>query len=224
VNLAHYVHKKAGRDAIGVMSKEVRGAFWDDLCEHAEALEAQRLALGVVLVGLLIALSVVLLCPVRAKCEEPREPILRIALDDSPQSQMLKAELTRDWHRPNPRVALSRRQNTDLAVIGHTMAGIQWDINRTFAVTYVGRDAVPFPTRLHLPAIKMPSAQWESIDRRAFAFKTRPLLTLDWYRTRYAALYDREASLDTLATDACRDEGYSGPDQVETPPPWETVP
>jgi hypothetical protein len=152
-----------------------------------------------------------------------RKATLSIALDDSAESQMLRAELSRDWLRANPNVVLTKRQRADLAVIGRSMNSIQARLFEQFAIVYVELDSVPLPDRLHLPAVRINRGRWESLDRRAFAFETRPLLTLDWYRTRYAALYDREASLDTLADDACRDEGYSGPAQVETPPPWETV-
>ena len=151
-----------------------------------------------------------------------RKATLSIALDDSAASQMLRAELSRDWLRANSRLVLTRRQQADLAAIGRSMNAIQAQLLAEFTVVFVDRDCVPLPERLHLPAIRINRSRWESLDRRAFAFETRPLLTLDWYRTRYAALYDRETSLEGLTTDACRDEGYSGPAQIETPPPWAT--
>ena len=94
---------------------------------------------------------------------------------------------------------------------------------------YVERESVPLSAmgadgkrvRLHLPALRINHGRWESLDRRAFAFETRPLLTIDWYRARYAALFDRNASLDTLADYGCSEEGYSGSSQVELPAPWE---
>jgi hypothetical protein len=159
-----------------------------------------------------------------ASAAEPlRKATLSIAIDDSTASKMLRAELRRDWLHANPGAVLTKRQKADLAVIGHSMHAIQSQLFAQFVIVYVEPESVPLPERLHLPAVRINRGRWESLDRRAFAYETRPLLTLDWYRTRYAALYDREASLDALAADACRDEGYSGPAQVETPPPWETV-
>jgi hypothetical protein len=171
----------------------------------------------------ILALLLIRLATTASAGEPQRKAILSIALDDSPASQMLRAELSRNWLHANSRVVLTKRQQTDLAVIGRSMNAIQSQLDAQFAIVYVERESVPFPERLRLPAVRINHGRWESLDRRAFAFETRPLLTLDWYRARYAALYDREASLDTLAADACRDEGYSGPAQIETPPPWETV-
>ncbi len=169
-----------------------------------------------------LVISVVISVASTAQTAEPqRKTTLSIVLDDSAASQMLRAELSRDWLHSNPNLVLSKRQRADLAVIGRSMNAIQARLVAQFAIVFVESDSVPLPERLHLPAVRINRSRWESLDRRAFVFETRPLLTLDWYRTRYAALYDREASLDTLAVDACRDEGYSGPVQVETPPPWE---
>jgi hypothetical protein len=173
----------------------------------------------------IMILALLLVSPATtASASEPRrKATLSIALDDSAASQMLRAEMSRDWLQANSRVVLTKRQKTDLAVIGRSMNAIQAQLLAEFMVLYVDRDCVPLPERLYLPAIRINRGRWESLDRRAFAFETRPLLTLDWYRTRYAALYDRDASLDALAADPCRDEGYSGPAQIETPAPWETV-
>jgi hypothetical protein len=160
--------------------------------------------------------------PGRLCSAEPvRKPTLSLALDDGPRSQMLRSELSRDWLKPNAAIVLTRHQRTDLLVTGNSMNAIRWQLVAQFVIVFVGPDSVPFPTRLHLPAIRVNRGRWESIDRRAFAFETRPLLTLDWYRTRYAAVFDRDASLDALAEYGCSDEGYSGAAQVETPAPWE---
>jgi hypothetical protein len=148
-----------------------------------------------------------------------RKPTLSIALDDGPHSQMLRHELERDWRRPNPQVRLNPRQYADLMIISRSMNAIRDQVRAQFVIVYVERDAVPMPERLRLPAVRINRQRWESLNQRAFAFETRPLLTLDWYRARYVALYDRETSLDALV-DGCRDEGYSGSAQVETPPPW----
>jgi hypothetical protein len=156
--------------------------------------------------------------------EPPRKPTLSIALDNTRASHMLRAELTRDWLHANPAVVLTRRQQTDLAVVGHSMRAIQGQLVAQFVIVYIDTERVfpsTLPDRLRLPAVRINRGRWESLDRRAFAFETRPLLTLDWYRTRYAALYDRNASLDALAEYACSDEGYSGAAQVETPAPWD---
>jgi hypothetical protein len=174
---------------------------------------------------LLAAWLAVLTVLVVRSAEPPRKPTLSIALDDTPASRMLRAELSRDWLHANPAVVLTRRQQTDLAVIGHSMHAIQAQLIAQFVIVYIdsnsAEDTVSLPDRLRLPAVRINRGRWESLDRRAFAFETRPLLTLDWYRTRYVALYDRNASLDALAEYACSDEGYSGAAQVETPPPWE---
>lgn len=156
--------------------------------------------------------------------EQPRKPVLSVALDDAAPSRMLRYELSRDWLRPNPAVVLTRRQRADLACIGHGMNALRAQLVAQFVIVYVEPDNVPLPQRRHLPAIRINRGRWESIDRRAFAFETRPLLTLDWYRTRYVALFDRDASLDALSEYGCSDEGYSGSAQVEKPAPWDLTP
>jgi hypothetical protein len=156
--------------------------------------------------------------------EPIRKPTLTLAVDDGPRSKMLRNELTRDWLAPNPCVHLSRRQRNDLAVVGHSMNALRNQIAWTFRIQYVCPEQVPMPERLHLPAVRINRGRWESIDRRAFAFETRPLLTLDWYRARYVAVFDRDSSLDALADYGCTDEGYSGAANVELPAPWEISP
>lgn len=164
----------------------------------------------------------VLLTVAVVRSAEPlRKPTLSLALDDSGPSRMLRSELSRDWLRPNSALRRTQRQRSDLAVVGRSMNGLKSQIVAQFVIVYVEPDAVPLPERLHLPAVRINHGRWESIDRRAFAFETRPLLTLDWYRSRYAALFDRNASLDALAEYGCSDEGYSGAAQIETPAPWE---
>jgi hypothetical protein len=153
--------------------------------------------------------------------EPPRKPTLWLALDESGPSQMLRGELSRNWLCPNRDVVLSRRQRNDLAVIGHSMNALRAQIFAQFTVKFVERDCVPFPACLHLPALRINRGRWELLDRRAFAFETRPLLTLDWYRARYAALFDRDASPDALADYGCSEEGYSSATQIELPAPWE---
>jgi hypothetical protein len=156
--------------------------------------------------------------------EPPRKPTLALALDDGAPSRMLRSELSRNWLRPNAAIVLTRRQRSDLAIIGHSMQALQAQLVAEFVIVYVEPEAVPSSTRLHLPAIRINRGRWESIDRRAFAFETRPLLTLDWYRARYVALFDRDATLDSLAEYGCAEEGYSGAGQIETPAPWELKP
>jgi hypothetical protein len=161
--------------------------------------------------------------------DPPRKPTLWLALDESAPSQMLRGELSRNWLCPNRDVVLSRRQRNDLAVIGHSMNALRAQVFAQFSVEYVERDCVPLSAmgadgrivRLHLPAVRINHGRWESLDRRAFAFETRPLLTIDWYRARYAVLFDRDASPDALADYGCNEEGYSGSGQVELPAPWE---
>jgi hypothetical protein len=161
--------------------------------------------------------------------DPPRKPTLWLALDESAPSQMLRGELSRNWLCPNRDVVLSRRQRNDLAVIGHSMNALRAQVFAQFSVEYVERDCVPLSARaadgrivrLHLPALRINHGRWESLDRRAFAFETRPLLTIDWYRARYAVLFDRDASPDALTDYGCSEEGYSGTTQVELPAPWE---
>jgi hypothetical protein len=161
--------------------------------------------------------------------EPVRKPTLWLALDDSGPSQMLRGELSRNWLCPNREVVLSRRQKSDLAVIGHSMNALRAQLFAQFTVEYVERDCVPLSAmgadgrivRRYLPALRINHGRWESLDRRAFAFETRPLLTLDWYRARYAVLFDRDASPDALADYGCSEEGYSSATQVELPAPWE---
>jgi hypothetical protein len=158
-----------------------------------------------------------------------RKPTLWLALDESAPSQMMRGELSRNWLCPNRDIVLSRRQRNDLAVIGHSMNALRAQIFAQFTVEYVERERVPLSAmgadgrivRLHLPALRINHGRWESIDRRAFAFETRPLLTIDWYRARYAVLFDRDASPDALSDYGCSEEGYSGSTQIELPAPWE---
>ncbi len=161
--------------------------------------------------------------------EPLRKPTLWLALDESAPSQMLRGELSRNWLCPNRDLVLSRRQRNDLAVIGHSMNALRAQIFAQFTVEYVEPESVPLSAmgadgtrvRRHLPALRINHGRWESLDRRAFAFETRPLLTIDWYRARYAVLFDRDASPDALADYGCSEEGYSGSTQVELPAPWE---
>ena len=166
-------------------------------------------------------LTVAALRPLANSAEPGRKPTLWLALDDNAASRMLRAELSRDWTRPNRAVILTPAQRRDLAEIGRRMNGVKEVIVRQFVIVYVGPESLPAARRFSLPALRINRGRWESIDRRAFAFETRPLLTLDWYRARYAALFDRDTAPEAISEYGCSDEGYSGPAEIETPPPWE---
>jgi hypothetical protein len=152
------------------------------------------------------------------------KPTLTIALDDSPRSRMLKCELTRDWTQPNPAVAkrLTRSQKKDLATRGLQLNALAAKIDGYFRIVYATSDGAPLSIRFHLPAVRINRGAWETLDPRAFVFEGRPLVTLDWYRSRHAAIV-RDAPRPT-GTDYwgyCSEEGWSGSETVETPAPWE---
>jgi hypothetical protein len=153
---------------------------------------------------------------------EPQKPTLTIALDDGWQSRMLKSELTRDWTRPNPAIKLSRTQKKDMHARGTQLNAIATKIEDYFRIVYVGPDDVPLSVRFHLPAVRINRGAWEPLDRRAFVFDGRPLVTLDWYRTRHASIArdaPRTPGGDYWAY--CSEEGWSGSESVETPAPWD---
>lgn len=152
--------------------------------------------------------------------DSPRKPTLALSLDDSPASRMLHAELTRDWMQANPALRLTRRQRSELFNIGHAMNSMQSQIVAQFRIVYVEREEVPLPQRMHLPAIRINRGRWESIDRRAFTHETMPIRTIEWYRTRYVAAFNRDdRAAEPWAWD-CSELGYSGPAEIETPAPW----
>jgi hypothetical protein len=149
---------------------------------------------------------------------------LTIALDDSPHSRMLKRELTRDWTQPNPAVAnrLTRSQKRDVATRGTQLNALAAKIDGYFRIVYTTPDDLPLSIRFHLPAVRINRGPWETLDPRAFAFEGRPLVTLDWYRSRHAAIardVPRPAAADYWGY--CSEEGWSGSETVETPAPWE---
>jgi hypothetical protein len=152
------------------------------------------------------------------------KPTLTIALDDTARSQMLKSELTRDWRQPNRAVAqrLTRSQKRDVATRGAQLNALAAKIDGYFRIVYVAPDDVPLSVRFHLPAVRINRGPWETLDPRAFAFEGRPLVTLDWYRSRHAAIArdaPRPSGADYWAY--CSEEGWSGSEIVETPAPWE---
>jgi hypothetical protein len=154
--------------------------------------------------------------PVQA--ERPRQPpyraVLWIALDDGRYSQMLQRELERDWSRPNPAVVLTSRERAAVARVAAEMSGLQQALHARFEILYVER-----PPFVCTPAVRIGRGRWESLDRRAFAFETMPLRTLDWYRARHVAVFDvaHDASFECWETQ----EGFSGPENPESAPPWE---
>ena len=153
------------------------------------------------------------------------KPTLTIALDESPHSRMLKSELTRDWTQPNPALKLTRSQKHDLQTRGTQLNALAAKIDGYFQIVYLTpgiEDTVPLAIRFHLPAIRINRGRWETLDPRAFAFEGRPLVTLDWYRSRHAAIA-RDLPRPTAADywSYCSEEGWSGSEIVETPAPWE---
>jgi hypothetical protein len=153
---------------------------------------------------------------------EPRKPTLSIALDDTPQSRMLQSELTRDWTRPNPALKLSRSQKKDLETRGAQFNAIAKKIEEHFRIVYATADDVPLSIRFHLPAVRINRGGWETLDRRSFAFEGRPLVTLDWYRSRHVSISrdaPRPPGSDYWSYGS--EEGWSGAETVETPAPWE---
>ncbi|HET6327804.1 MAG TPA: hypothetical protein VFG04_24180 [Planctomycetaceae bacterium] len=153
------------------------------------------------------------------------KPTLTIALDDGPHSRMLKSELTRDWTQPNPVLRLTRAQKHDLRTRGTQLNALAAKIDSHFHIVYVTagiETTVPLSIRFHLPAVRINRGRWETLDPRAFAFEGRPLVTLDWYRSRHAAIA-RDVPRPTAADywSYCSEEGWSGREVVETPAPWE---
>ncbi len=158
-----------------------------------------------------------------ATAADPRKPTLTVALDDGPHSQMLRAELTRDWTRPNPEIRLTRFQTKQLEARGKELNALSAKIGTYFRIVYVTGDKAPLSLRFHLPAVRINRGAWETLDRRAFAFSGRPLMTLDWYRARHAAIAaDRPRPSATAYWDYCSSEGFSGDVDVEDAcAPWD---
>jgi hypothetical protein len=158
-------------------------------------MQIRSLSVGCVVLAIAVAL---------ARAAEPNKATLTIALDDTPQSRMLKSELTRDWTQPNPTVArrLTRSQKKDVATRGAQLNAIASKIDAYFRIIYVTPDDAPHSVRFHLPAVRINRGAWETLDRRAFAFEGRPLVTLDWYRARHACF---------VATPRAPPAGTTGP-------------
>jgi|GEM_PF-4470539 hypothetical protein len=160
---------------------------------------------------------------VRASAADARKPTLAIALDDGPQSQMLRSELTRNWTRPNPTIRLTRSQKKELETRGKELNALAAKIGAYFRIVYVTADETPLSVRFHLPALRINRGVWETLDRRAFAFSGRPLMTLDWYRARRVAIaadHPRPAAIPYW--DYCSSEGFSGDVDVEDAcAPWD---
>ncbi len=159
----------------------------------------------------------------RCHCAEPpRKPTLYVALDDGPRSQMLHSELTRNWTVPNPSVRLTASQERDLLKRGSELNRIGARLGSYFRIEFVSADAVPLSVRFKLPAIRINRGAWEVLDKRAFAYEGRPLVTLEWYRRQhYAISKDPPKGPDMTYWQFCATEGYSGGDPSDFPPPWE---
>ena len=129
---------------------------------------------------------------------------------------MLRSELTRNWTRPNPTIRLTRPQKKELETRGKELNALAAKIGAYFRIVYVTADETPLSVRFHLPAVRINRGVWETLDRRAFAFSGRPLMTLDWYRARRVAIaadHPRPAAIPYW--DYCSSEGFSGDVDVE---------
>jgi hypothetical protein len=171
--------------------------------------------------ALLVHLFVSSLCAAMTRADRPT---LTIALDDSRQSRVLKSELTRDWTQPNPALRLSARQRADVKARGAQLNAIAAKIGGYFHIVYTTADDVPLAVRFHLPAVRINRGTWESLDRRAFLFEGRPLVTLDWYRARHASIArDAPRAPSSDYWSYCSEEGWSGSETVESPAPWDQI-
>ncbi|HEV3303080.1 MAG TPA: hypothetical protein VG055_25735 [Planctomycetaceae bacterium] len=182
-------------------------------------MQIRSLSVGCVVLAIAVAVAL-------ARAAEPNKATLTIALDDSPQSRMLRSELTRDWTQPNATVArrLTRSQKNDVATRGAQLNAIASKIDAYFRIIFVTPDDAPLSVRFHLPAVRINRGAWETLDRRAFAFEGRPLVTLDWYRARHACICrDTPRAPGGDYWSYCSEEGWSGTETVETPAPWERV-
>jgi hypothetical protein len=103
-----------------------------------------------------------------AKPERHKPMTVLVALDDSFESQLLKAELTRDWLKPN------RGDRNYLRQLQALSNGLRRDFRFNFDTDT--------PSGLHCPAIKVGCGPWEVLDRRIFRYSTLPLRSLCWYR------------------------------------------
>jgi hypothetical protein len=159
----------------------------------------------------------------KASADDARKPTLAIAPDDGPQSQMLRSELTRDWTRPNPAIRLTRSQKKELETRGKELNASAAKIASHFRIVYVKADETPLSIRFHLPAVRTNRGAWETLDRRAFAFSGRPLMTLEWYRARRVAIAaDNPRPVAIPYWDYCSAEGFSGDVDVEDAcAPWD---
>jgi hypothetical protein len=146
--------------------------------------------------------------------QAPQRTLLWVALDDDRRSEMLRHELERDWHRPNPAVVLNPRERIAVARLADDMSRLQRALHARFEILYV--EPPPF---VQAPAVRIGRGRWESLDRRAFAFETLPLRTLEWYRARHVALFDGAGDTNFECWET--QEGFSGPENPELAPPWE---
>ena len=91
-----------------------------------------------------------------------------------------------------------------------------------FRIVFVGQDDVPLSVRLNLPAVRINRGAWQVLDKRAFLWEGRPLVTLDWIRHQHCALSkDQPRPADMTYWQFAASEGYSGGDPGDFPPPWE---
>ena len=154
--------------------------------------------------------------------EPLRKPVLWLALDDSPQSMMLERELCRDWTKPNPAIRLTVAQWQAVARRGFRFNAVQWEIRRQFDVRFVGRDVVPVAYRAAFPMIRVGRGPWESIDKRAFAFESRPLLTVEWRLAMYAHSFNQQIGGRHYSTPDGFPDSWV-PDECAVTAQWETT-
>jgi hypothetical protein len=152
--------------------------------------------------------------------EPPSKPMLKIALDGGQESQILKAELTRDW-RPNQSVCSTPDAYSRADANLRPLREIQRRIFDKFCVTFVTH-----PQGVDCPAVLI-GGKWEQLNPWAFTCETRCLLTLDWMirRREWWTSDARDSSPNGDSKDKSlseEDGGWSGGDDgsVECAPPW----
>jgi hypothetical protein len=185
----------------------------------------------------ILAVIVVAVLAVFTRGAEPHKPTLTIAVDSGQRSVMLIGELHRNWTQPNPALHLTRAQCAEVAKRGAELNKLASKINSYFRVVYVTQDCseLPLSLKFHLPAVRINRGAWESLDRRAFAFESRPLQMIEWYMQRDLLVANRgpdpHRPLDEIIHEKCLSiaqtdcgEGYSGVKEGQAlvvSAPWE---
>jgi hypothetical protein len=171
-----------------------------------------------------LALTLALISAAICHGAEPPKPTLKIALDGSQESQILKAELTRDW-RPNTSVCSTPGAYSQADANLRPLRDIQRRIFNKFCITFVSH-----PEGVDCPAVLI-GGKWEQLNPWAFTCETRCLLTLDWMirRREWWTSDARDSSPNGDSKDKTlseEDGGWSGGDDgsAECAPPWAPPP